>query len=224
LSVGIGLRLRPAFDVVIPGLYAWAVTVMVPIQKKDAEGWPVFFTWFSVICLGVASALVATRLRRWSAIAVALFVSCSASVWFLTAPLEVSFGFLGSIGWASFAIGWVRAAETVGDERTEGAHRVDLLPRHRASAITWMRPGIGLGFSLGVLGLAWTIEGRERALLGQTVAAVAALSVMSAASAASSTVGRQAVAQVFSRKQLGRGLLLAGLFAAGIWMTFFLRP
>jgi len=101
------------------------------------------------------------------------------------------------------------------------AHRIDLLPRHRVPVFSWALLGIGLAFALGVLALAWTIEGRERSLLGQALAVLLALSLMSAASTQDSVVGRQAAAQVFSKTQAGRILLLAGLFSVGLWLTFF---
>jgi hypothetical protein len=151
---------------------------------------------------------------------VAIFIVASACVWFLIAPFEASLGFLGSLGWATFAIGWVRAAETGEFTNGAAAHRLDLLPRHRMPALSWIATGIGLVGALTALGLAWNIEGRERSLLGQSVAVVGALSLMTAGTAATSTVGRQAAARPFSQGQLGRTLLLVALFLFGCWLTF----
>lgn len=220
MRLAVGLRLRPLFDVAIPGLYAWVVTVAVPIHSKDAQGWPVFCSWLAAASLCVASGLVTSRLRAWSAVAVAMFVTASASVWFLIAPFEVSLGFLGSLGWASFAIGWVRAAETGDLAHGNAAHRLDLLPRHTMPALSWIAIAIGMAGALVSLGLAWNIEGRERSLLGQAVAVVGALFLMTAAAAFTSAVGRQAAARPFSKGQLGRTLVLVALFALGCWLSF----
>lgn len=220
MTLRLGPRLRPLFDVAIPGIYAWVVTVAVPIHQKDAHGWPVFCSWLAVLSLCTACGLVTSRLRAWSAVAVATFIVASACVWFLIAPFEVSLGFLGSLGWASFAIGWVRAAETGEFTNGAAAHRLDLLPRHPMPALCWVATGIGLAGALAALGLAWNIEGRERSLLGQAVAVIGALSLMTAGTAATSTVGRQAAARPFSQGQLGRTLALVALFVFGCWLTF----
>jgi hypothetical protein len=207
------------FDVAIPGLYAWVVTVGVPVHQKDADGWAIVFSWLSATCLCLTSGLVVSRLRPWSAIPAALFVMSSASVWFLIAPLEVSLGFLGSLGWASFAIGWVRAAGTGEDVSSEAAHRIELAPRQSTSVLSWVMLGIGAAGALGALVLAWNIEGRERSLLGQAVAVVGALALMTAASSFASAVGPKAAARTFSKGQLARTLVLLGLFILGCWLT-----
>jgi hypothetical protein len=220
VNLTLGLRLRPLFDVAIPGLYAWVVTVLVPIHQKDAHGWSVFCSWLAAASLCTASGLVTSRLRAWSAVAVAVFVMSSASVWFLLAPFEASLGFLGSLGWASFAIGWVRAAETGDLTNGTAAHRLDLLPRHSMPKLSWIALAVSLAGALAALGLAWNIEGRERSLLGQAVAVIGALSLMTAAAASVFGVGRQAAARSFSRGQLGRTLVLVALFVFGCWLTF----
>jgi len=215
-----GLRLRPLFDVAIPGLYAWVVTVAVPINQTDSHGWPVVCSWLAAIGLVAASGLVISRWRAWSAVAVAIFTTASACVWFLIQPVEVVLGFLGSLGWASFAIGWVRAAETGEVATSVAARRLDLLPRHQMPALAWIAIGVSVLGSVVVLGLAWTIEGRERSLLGHAVAVLGALSLMAAAATASSVIGRKAAVRPFSRGQLGRTLALMALFALGCWLTF----
>jgi hypothetical protein len=220
LSIAFGLRLRPVFDVAIPGLYAWVVTVAVPVYQKDASGWPVAFSWFSATCLCVTSGLVVSRLRPWSAIAASLFVLSSSAVWFLIAPFEASLGFLGSLGWASFAIGWVRAAGTGEDMSGGAARRIELPARQRMPALSWVMLGIGLAGALSALILAWNIEGRERSLLGQAVAVIGALALITAASSFASAVGPKAAARTFSNGQLARTLVLLGLFALGCWLTF----
>lgn len=215
-----GLRLRPIFDVAIPGLYAWIVTVAVPIHRtNDAHGWPSFLSWIGLLCLMATSGLVASRWRHWSAVTAALFVTASAGVWFLMMPFEVTLGFLGTLGWASFAIGWVRAAETSDIASSSASLRLDLSPRHRLPLTSWLMLGIGFTGSLTVLALAWYVEGRERSLLGQATAAMGALALMTAASTSATTVGRAAAVRFFTRAQLGRTLLLLGLFALGCWLT-----
>jgi hypothetical protein len=152
---------------------------------------------------------------------VSSFVASAAAVWFLIAPFEATLGWLGSIGWASFAIGWVRAVETDEDMVGAAARRIDLMPRHRTSTLPRITLGIAVAGSLCALALAWNAEGRERALLAQGVAVVGALSLVTAASASAEVVGRQAAARKLSTAQIGRSLILAGLLVFGCWLTFF---
>lgn len=219
MKLAVGLRLRPVLDVAIPGLYAWVVTVIVPIHQKDAHGWPLILAWLGIICLAATSGLVATHWRSWSAVSVAMFIMASAGVWFLIAPFEVTLGFLGTLGWASFAIGWVRAAETSVVLSGKAAQRIDLSARYQLPLPSWLMLGTGLVGSLAALALAWNIEGRERAVLGQAVAVLGALVLMTAASTAASAVGRQAAAIELSRGQVIRTLFLLSLFVLGCWLT-----
>ena len=222
MRIRLGLRLRPLFDVAIPGIYAWVVTVAVPVYQKDSPVWPWACAWVAFACLLLTSGLVvSSRLRAWSAISVTGFVMSSASVWFLLAPFEVAHGFLGALGWAAFAIGWVRAAETAELPVGTAAHRLDLLPRHRVHRASWATLAIGVVGALVVIALAWNIEGRERSLLGHAVAGFGALSLMTAAATHASVVGRQAVPRRLSKGQLGRALGLVALVVLGAWLSFF---
>lgn len=215
-------RWRPLLDIAIPGLYAWVVTVAVPVRQKDAEGWPLAFCCFALLCLMATGALLNSRWQDWSPVTTVGFVGCSASVWLLLDPFDASLGFLGSLGWAGFAVGWVRAVETAKDEVAGGAaHRIELLPRHRASVLARLIVGAGLLGAMLLVFLAWQIEGRERALAGHSVAVFGALSLLASASSSASALGRQAVARTFSRMQAGRTIALAGLLALGCWLTFF---
>jgi hypothetical protein len=214
------VRLRPVFDVAIPGLYAWLVTVVVPIQQKDAHGWPVALSWIGICSLAASSMVVRSRYRMWSAIPVSLFVTSSAAVWFLVAPLEASMGIWGSIGWASFAIGWVRAAETGEPTDIAAIRQIDLVPRHRLSGWSEVMFGLGAVGSLLILTLAWQIEGRERSLLGHGMAAAAVLSLMTVATSGTSIGRRQAAVRSFPKQLLWRTLGLVSLLVFGVWLTF----
>lgn len=215
-----GLRWRPALDVAIPGLYAWVVTVALPVHQQDSRGWPVIVSWSSLLLLLATSAVTASPIRRWSPLAVSAFLIASASVWFLLEPFDSSLGLLGSLGWASFAVGWVRAVETREELDVGPAHRIDLLPRHRAASIGGGFVGVALLGAAALVFAAFGIEGPERALLGQSVAVVGSLSLMSAAASSVAAFGRQAAARSFSAGQLGRTLALSSLLLLGCWLTY----
>lgn len=211
---------RPALDVAIPGLYAWVVTVALPVHQLEARGWPVLVSWISLLSLAATSAISASPLRRWSPIAVSAFVGGSALVWLLIEPFEASLGLLGSIGWASFAVGWVRAAATREDLDASAARAIELAPRHRFSVLASLFVGVALLGAVALVFLAFRIEGRERALLGQAVAVMGTLSLLTIAASSAATFGRKAVARSFSAAQLGRTLALVGLLLLGCWLTY----
>lgn len=214
------MQWRPALDVAIPGLYAWVVTVALPVRQLEVQGWAPLVSWISLLSLTATSTLAATPFRRWSPIAVSAFVGASALVWFLTEPLEVQVGLLGSIGWAAFAVGWVRAAATREDLDASAARAIELAPRHPFSVLARMFVAAALGGAVALVFLAFQIEGRERALLGQAVAVMGTLSLLTIAASSAATFGRKAAARTFSVGQLGRTLALSGLLILGCWLTY----
>lgn len=214
------MQWRPALDVAIPGLYAWVVTIALPVRQLEAHGWALLASWISLLSLTATSAISATPFRRWSPIAVAVFLGASALVWFLIEPFEASLGLLGSIGWASFAVGWIRAAATREELDVSAARAIELAPRHPFSVLAGVFVGVALIGAVVLVFLAFRIEGRERALLGQAVAVMGTLSLLTIAASSSATFGRKAAARSFSAAQLGRTLALAGLLLLGCWLTY----
>jgi hypothetical protein len=220
LNLGSRQRLRPIFDVAIPGGYAWIVTVAWPVMGQKAVPWARTFAVVALLALAAAATLVGSRHRQWSAVAVGAFVTASAMVWLLVGSDAPTLGLLGSIGWAAFAIGWVRASGTRELGTEPPAVALELAPRR---VIAWPARVVLL---VGVLGaavpsfLAWRIDGRERALLGHAVALLAALQTLSMVSGMTLTLGQDTESPRVSWPLGFRCLVLAGLVAVGTWLTF----
>ena len=210
---------RPILDVAIPGLYAWVVTVAWPLRAPDTNVWAYAFAGIALLSLGASCLLVASRLRLWSAISVGTLISASATTWFLLGAEMQSLGILGSLGWAAFAIGWVRASGTYELGGGTGAAVLALAPRREVGWSARLLVGIGVVGALIGLALAWRIEGRERALLGHAIALLGALQVLTISSSAALTVGQKAESPAFPWTALGRTIVLAILVAVGGWFS-----
>jgi hypothetical protein len=186
---------------------------------QKANPWARAFAGAALLALAAAAVLVGSRHRQWSAVAVGAFVTASAIVWLLVGPDAPNLGLLGSLGWAAFAVGWVRASGTreLAAERTAVA--LELAPRR---VIAWPAR---LALVIGVLGaavpssLAWGIEGRERSLLAHAVALLAALQTLSMVSGSTLTLGQDPEDLRLSWPLVLRCLLLAALVAIGVWLT-----
>jgi len=215
------LSLRPTFDVAIPGLYAWVVTVGWPLLGENVTTvWAYTFGGIALFSLAICSWMVSSRFRLWSAVSVGTFVSASAVVWFLLGPEAPSLGLLGSVGYAAFAIGWVRASGTRDAGEGPTAYALDLPPRRAMSFRARSALFVGLFDAALPLVLAWRIEGKERALLGHAVALLGALQILSISSKLAAIGGQKTDSSGFPWAALGRTLLLAVVVAIGCWLTF----
>ncbi|HEY5956585.1 MAG TPA: hypothetical protein VIV60_08535 [Polyangiaceae bacterium] len=197
------------------------MTVALPVHQQGARGWSLALCWIGLACLLCTSGLVASRLRLWSAVSAALFCTASTCVWLLLGTIEVNLGILGTLGWATFAVGWVRAAETRPLRLESTALRVSMQPRHRLPWSSWMVLGLGLVGALCALTLAWTTEGsRERQLLTHAIAVLGALWLLTAASTGAASLGRQAAERAATASQFRRAAVLFTLMGLGIWLSF----
>lgn len=184
--------LGPATQAVVPGVYAWAVTIAPVGWSRGAS-----VVAGAAVAVGIAS-LVAGPLaeRRWPTVARMVIgwglVSSALATWAVSPEAAVdSFdatrGIAGMLGWSLFAFAIASPAR----QATVAVARAAVPSRHRASTAlnrAVLAVGIGLAVALEVPG--WRIEQRDRALLLRLVALAGGLGLVSAASAI--VVGRHA--------------------------------
>jgi hypothetical protein len=153
-------------------------------------------------------------------LSIILYVSASAAVWFLLGSDASSLGLLGVVGYAAFAIGWVRANGTRDVRDGVPAHLLDVPPRRvplfREKLLLFFRV---LGAAVPML-LAWRIDSKDRALLGHAIALLGALQILSIASTQAVAVGQKADSPSFPWTAIGRTLLFALVVSIGCWLTF----
>jgi hypothetical protein len=129
-------------------------------------------------------------------------------------------GLLGSLGYAAFAIGWVRASGTRDADDGKTVYALDLPPRRVISFRARLALYVGLIGAAIPLVLAWRIDGKERALLGHAVALLGALHILSTASKLSMDFGQKAEGAGNLWLVFGRTSILVLLVAIGCWLTF----
>lgn len=215
------ISIRPVLDVLIPGLYVWVVTCAWPLRAPTSTLGAMVFAGLAFLFLMVSGWLVATAHRLWSAVSVACFVSAAVAGWFLLGPDIQAPGLLGALGWAMFAVGWVRASGTQqggeeGIEEGPSAVALSLSPRRKMPWTRSLDLGIRLVGVLFVVALAWGIEGRERSLLGHAVAVFSALQILAIAPTPAADIGRKAKSTTFPWLALARTLVVALLVLLGI--------
>ncbi len=178
-----------AARVLVPGLYAWLVTVAMPAWHREAGWLPRVFAVLALVALVAGLLLGAQREQLGRRVGVFGFVGCSLLAWVgLGAVLEVGRvdplrAALGSVGWALFAFGWGSVRE-VGAVPEQAPHVLSgellaarVAPPRRAGWIL----GLGLVGAVGLTVLAWRVDRPIHALFGHAVALVAAIAVVTAA-------------------------------------------
>jgi hypothetical protein len=205
------VSLGSAAQAVVPGIYAWAVTVAPAALQRSA-------TWFAkatallglvVLLAGVAlEARIGARARY---VSVWGLVVTSVLVWITTpsslGPLRLDEprGVAGMLGWALFA--FASAAPALRRDTDRGSRVIEddpLPPRTRLRRGDMIYIVGGVVLAVGLQGIGWRVTVPERALLVRVVTLAAGLSLIGAAtSVALARHGRPAGTQ--------RGRLRAGL-------------
>jgi hypothetical protein len=185
-------------DLVLPGLFAWGVTVAWPVFVRPSASLPRALAVAAPVALlsGAASS------THWPAIARALGIWCffalCAAVWASSRILATGSsidpvqGIAGSLGWALFAIGWAReagpiradvgpAAPTAADGRLAGDDpRAGPKPPPRRP-VTWLA-AFSIAAAAALLTLAFWVPGRARASFAHAVAVAGSVALVGAAS------------------------------------------
>lgn len=218
--------------VLVPGLYAWLVTVALPSGQRDASALPKVSAFLALICLvgGPIAALYRERIGR--AVGVYGFVGFAMITWLLlgdllsSAKLDPVRAALGSVGWALFAFGWgsVREVGAIPEQDPHALTGAPLTARSMLPKGAAIVMGLGLAGAVVPIFLAWRIDRPLHALLGHAVAVVAAASLVTAAAVIGVSRGntRQNAPRVrleIASRSLGLAvaLLSLGFMAAMLW-------
>ena len=220
------LPLTERTRVLLPGLYAWLLTVGLPVMARGVRSGPRLTAALALVTLLLALSIVGQRLAVARALGIYLFVFCSALTWALLgsdlspAHLDRVRTALGTLGWVLYAFGWGRVRtlpEAAGEPQIgPGA---PLVPRARLHARAVPIVAFSVCSALVCEGLAFRVDRPEHAVLAHGAAAACALLVLSAGSrialAQGTRVELASGAQRLNAVAL-RGALLAVLFAVGL--------
>jgi hypothetical protein len=179
---------RPSrVSILLPGLYAWAITVALPANALHAPWWARAAAGVSVLSLLLSP--LASGLKPVLGVALGLygFVGCALLTWValnlagLPLVAHALTGAFGAFGWMLFAFAWGELrARRIPENDPHVLAGPPLNPRHAfPRSAEWV-------LALGTLGagslllLAWRIERPSHAVLGQASALLGSLLIVAA--------------------------------------------
>ena len=219
------LPLTERTRVLLPGVYAWMLTVGLPVMARGVRTGPRLTAAGALVALLLALSIVGQRLAIARLLGIYVFVLFSALTWALLgsdlspAHLDRVRTALGTLGWVLYAFGWgrVRTLPEAGELRI--APGAPLVPRSRLHARAMPIVAFAVCTALVCEGLAFRVDRPEHAVLAHGAAVACALLVLSAGSrialAQGTRVELASPAQRLNAVAL-RGALLALLFGLGL--------
>jgi hypothetical protein len=218
------LPLAERTRVLLPGVYAWLLTVGLPVAARGVRTAPRLVAFAGLAALVGSLFLVERRPSLGRALGVVVFVGCAVLAWALlgadSSPVHLDRirTALGTLGWVLYAFGWGRVGGQVRPER-EIAPGAPLVPRSRPHRLALPIVGFAVLSALVFEALAFRVERAEHAVLAHATAVACALLVLSAGSRlALAQGGKHELASGGSRLNsiAVRGALLALLVGIGL--------
>lgn len=176
-------------NVLLPGIYAWATTVLLPALAPGTSAAARGLAFCTLIAL-VAGALVLRRYPRvgWG-LGVHGFVGCSILTWALLRQAGVVLGnqtlpaTFGAVSWALYAFGWgeLSARRRVPEADPFVLPGPPLQPRSRWSRSAEFIVLVGVAGSAGLLVLAFRVDRPAQAVMAQALWLLVSLSLIAAA-------------------------------------------
>lgn len=202
------------FDLLVPGLYAWGVTVAWPASQRLAPLEAKLFALAALVALVVGAGLAFAWPPLGRALGIWMFLLACVASWAKVTPalflarLDPLQGTLGAFGWGLFAWSWARQHRAPAPSAVEAGP--PSTPRQKLPAHLPIVFGLLAAAAAVPMILAWWVRGLERALLAHVVALAAAIALVSAAAELvnASVRGRR------GGERPGSGLRLAGALPA----------
>jgi len=191
--------LRDRANTVLPGLYAWVTTVLLPSLNHGAPGSARATAFFALLTLLAAPLFVATRPLLGRALGIFGFIGCSLLTWLLLgarlvqSPGDPLLSALGAVAFTLYALGW-------GSQRRRGAVPEDapnvilgppLQPRTRPHPIAPFVFGAVLVSALLPVFLAFRVAETERGLFAHAVAVLAAILTITVGARVATALGQR---------------------------------
>lgn len=181
------LPLAERTRVLLPGAYAWLLTVGLPVAARGVRLGPRVVAFAALAALVASLLLVERRPDVGRVLGIGVFVACSALTWALlgadSSPVHLDRirTALGTLGWVLYAFGWGRV-DSPARPAAEIAPGAPLVPRSRPAPLGLPIVGFAVLAALVFEALAFRVERAEHAVLAHATAAACALLVLSAGS------------------------------------------
>lgn len=176
-------------NVLLPGLYAWATTVAVPVSAARAPALARATAIAALVALVLGPLLTPTRASLGRVLGIHVFIALSVTTWALlvraalplgSEPLLATFG---ALGWMLYAFGWgeLRSRRNIPEDDPR------VLPGSPLAARSELGRGVGAVFALGLVGalllvyLAFRVSRPAHAVMAHAIALVAGLFLVASA-------------------------------------------
>jgi hypothetical protein len=183
---------------VVPGLYSWLATVLIPVAQRGTPTTSRVFAGLSLAALGSAFVLFAMRPRLARMLGVYGFVLCCLAAWaFLGTELQSDQldpvrSALGAVGFLLHALAWGAPPRNLDEEPVDNlVPGTPLQPRHRPLRTTPVVFGVGIVLAVMPLAMAFGVERPGAALLAHGLALGCALLLTAASIDVALRLGKQ---------------------------------
>ena len=223
--------LRDRASTVLPGLYAWLATVLLPSVNHRAPTSARVTAFFALLALLAAPLFVSARPLLGRALGIFAFIGCSLLTWLLLGagllrnPGDPLLSALGALAFTLYALGWgsLRRRGVVPEDAPNVILGPPLQPRARPQPIAPFVFALILASALLPLLLAFRVVEAERGLFAHSVGVLAAISTITAGARVATGLGQRRALPVSAERLNAAAVplaLLALLFGLGfLWLV-----
>lgn len=223
--------LRDRASTVLPGLYAWLATVLLPSVNHRAPSSARVTALFALLALLAAPVFVGARPLLGRALGIFGFIGCSLLTWLLLGtgllrnPGDPLLSALGAVAFTLYALGWgsLRRRGVVPEDAPNVILGPSLQPRARPHPLAPFVFGLILVGALLPVLLAFRVLEPERGLLAHAVGILAAISTITVGARVATGLGQRRALPVSAERLNAAAIplaLLALLFGLGfLWLV-----
>jgi len=191
--------LRDRANTLLPGLYAWLTTVLLPSLNHGAPGSARLSALLALLALVAAPLLVRAHPALGRALGIFGFVGCSLLTWLLLGPRLVQnpgdplLSALGAVAFTLYALGWgsQRRRGVVPEDAPNAILGPPLLPRTRPHPVAPVAFAVVIASALLPVFLAFRVAEAERALFAHAVAVLTAILTITVGARAATALGQR---------------------------------
>jgi hypothetical protein len=196
-----GRPLAARVNVLLPGLYAWATTVAVPVTAARAPELTRLIALIALIALVLGPLLVLSRPLAGRVLGIHVFVALSVATWGLLVRSGVPLGAepmhatFGALGWMLYAFGWgeLRGPGQIPEDDPRVLPGAPLVPRHALGRSVGVVFAFGVAGALAFVHLAFRVTRPAHSVMAQAVALVAGLLLVGGAARVALDRGERAL-------------------------------
>jgi hypothetical protein len=228
---GVLRALRERASTVLPGLYAWLTTVLLPSLNHGAPSSARVAALFALLALLAAPVFVSERPLLGRALGIFGFIGGSLLTWLLlgaglvTNPGDPLLSALGAVAFTLYALGWgsLRRRGLVPEDAPNAILGPPLQPRARPHPLAPFVFGLILVSALLPVFLAFRVVEAERGLFAHAVAILAAILTITVGARVATGLGQRRVLPVSAERLNAAAVplaLMALVFGLGfLWLV-----